>query len=641
MMQRHQENQEFQPGEPGYISPDSTPKRSVLDKIKLFHQKVSDSEETNQPSKKWEVSKKAENSSGNKASRSKETSASCQVAVTCVEAREVPLLPGDPLPNSCCRVSLIAPGIEPVSSDTKIVRGSVSPKWKERLIFGIEEDLVKWTCIRIELVGVSENGETVNHGKIRLIHVSELQDQAWVAGWFELYDEDENPVGKSAIRVTIRFNRQQAKESVNMPVVSSKEVTDPSSENSGGGSPYSCSSDVSKSPSGPKTQFSSRGSQPAYPSLTSSAADRDGQEPAGEMNDFGTPKNHKLPCKSDADECQANLTDERTPSPRPHRANLNSKEAKHTPSKQISPKQRNVEIDSDSNKKDLSRSPFQLLKNVWEVDSEDEDESHQLEGKDKFATCESNLQATHGQLEGYKSHSQAPERSEADSILSSQKSSQNIGSVGDFASSSKLYAHSASSGKQAPPSTPTNFQTSSTKEVVGGQDGAADAGQVRGQTESSGPSSAETRRMPWAQREQIRRLKSQVAQLQARLLEKEQELTVEREKSGQAEERAKAIESHRDKENDKDVNYIRRLQQEVQAERALRLSAENMLKQANRKIESLDKIINENVQAWMMLEAAVCEKISNTREGTASEAFSTPSVVKLSSVCFSDLVFDM
>ncbi|EKX38399.1 hypothetical protein GUITHDRAFT_115538 [Guillardia theta CCMP2712] len=211
MMQRHQENQEFQPGEPGYISPDSTPKRSVLDKIKLFHQKVSDSEETNQPSKKWEVSKKAENSSGNKASRSKETSASCQVAVTCVEAREVPLLPGDPLPNSCCRVSLIAPGIEPVSSDTKIVRGSVSPKWKERLIFGIEEDLVKWTCIRIELVGVSENGETVNHGKIRLIHVSELQDQAWVAGWFELYDEDENPVGKSAIRVTIRFNRQQAK----------------------------------------------------------------------------------------------------------------------------------------------------------------------------------------------------------------------------------------------------------------------------------------------------------------------------------------------------------------------------------------------------------------------------------------------
>ena len=38
MMQRHQENQEFQPGEPGYISPDSTPKRSVLDKIKLFHQ---------------------------------------------------------------------------------------------------------------------------------------------------------------------------------------------------------------------------------------------------------------------------------------------------------------------------------------------------------------------------------------------------------------------------------------------------------------------------------------------------------------------------------------------------------------------------------------------------------------------------
>ena len=64
--------------------------------------------------------------------------------------------------------------------------------------------------------------------------------------------------------------------------------------------------------------------------------------------------------------------------------------------------------------------------------------------------------------------------------------------------------------------------------------------------------------------------------------------------------RAKAIESHRDKEKDKlklllegykeseikpcrDVNYIRRLQQEVQAERALRLSAENMLKYADSK----------------------------------------------------------
>eukprot|EP00960_Hanusia_phi_P059396 764153-Hanusia_phi.AAC.1 len=260
--------QEFQPGEPGYISPDSTPKSKPRQAEGIRLQKVSDVEERGQTSKKWEGSRQSQaqgrdQAFDNRASIAQGKSTTCQVAVTCVEAREVPTLQGDPSPNSCCRVSLVAPGIEPISSETKVGQHRLSPSILMSLpgcarhgISKVEReidirdrrgqvlDLVKWTCVRIELVGLSESGKSLTHGNIRLIHISELQDQAWIAGWFEVCDDADNAVGKTALRVTIRFHRQQNKESERVPVMSTKEVMDPSPENSGGGSPYSCNSDV-------------------------------------------------------------------------------------------------------------------------------------------------------------------------------------------------------------------------------------------------------------------------------------------------------------------------------------------------------------------------------------------------------------
>lgn len=258
-----------QAGEPGYVSPGSTPNRSVHDKIRLFHERLDPTQVPKEQavgavrgrgqgtagveSKKRSLPpredfgsaptlprqaqelvcqnreeltgvrkrgvrdvKKRSNSAD--AAESDQTAAAAaeqersrsphqrplgadsmvasprppqwmsRVVVTAVEARDVPRLSPETATDCFCRVSLRAPGAVAVSSSTRTLRSSAldgSVKWKERMIFGLQEDLAREATLSIELVGASmaTPNDPVTFGSVRLLPVSKLLDQAWMAGW--------------------------------------------------------------------------------------------------------------------------------------------------------------------------------------------------------------------------------------------------------------------------------------------------------------------------------------------------------------------------------------------------------------------------------------------------------------------------
>ena len=255
-----------QAGEPGYVSPGSTPNRSVHDKIRLFYERLDPAQVPNEQavgavrgrglssqrtagveSKKKDSGsaptlprqaqelvcqnreeltgvrmrgvrdvKKRSNSAD--AAQSDQTAAAAaeqersrcphqrplgvdsmvaspappqwmsRVVVTAVEARDVPRLPPETATDCFCRVSLRAPGAVAVSSSTRTLRSSAldgSVKWKERMIFGLQEDLAREAILSIELMGASmaAPNDPVTFGSVRLLPVSKLLDQAWMAGW--------------------------------------------------------------------------------------------------------------------------------------------------------------------------------------------------------------------------------------------------------------------------------------------------------------------------------------------------------------------------------------------------------------------------------------------------------------------------
>ena len=255
-----------QAGEPGYVSPGSTPNRSVHDKIRLFHERLDPTQVPKEQavgavrgrglssqgtagveSKKKDSGsaptlprpaqelvcqnreeltgvrmrgvrdvKKRSNSAD--AAQSDQTAAAAaeqersrcphqrplgvdsmvasprppqwmsRVVVTAVEARDVPRLSPETATDCFCRVSLRAPGAVAVSSSTRTLRSSAldgSVKWKERMIFGLQEDLAREAILSIELMGASmaAPNDPVTFGSVRLLPVSKLLDQAWMAGW--------------------------------------------------------------------------------------------------------------------------------------------------------------------------------------------------------------------------------------------------------------------------------------------------------------------------------------------------------------------------------------------------------------------------------------------------------------------------
>jgi hypothetical protein len=53
------------------------------------------------------------------------------------------------------------------------------------MIFGLQEDLAREAILSIELMGASmaAPNDPVTFGSVRLLPVSKLLDQAWMAGW--------------------------------------------------------------------------------------------------------------------------------------------------------------------------------------------------------------------------------------------------------------------------------------------------------------------------------------------------------------------------------------------------------------------------------------------------------------------------
>ena len=137
----------------------------------------------------------------------------CRVVVTAVEARDVPRIQGEAMTDFACRVTLNGPDALPVTSTTKMVRSSGHDrgvKWKERMVFGLQEDLATFASLDVELVGrsVANPSQQVTFGHVRELRVSELLNQAWLAGWFEIKDEKNSLVGSTALRLTIGFQKR-------------------------------------------------------------------------------------------------------------------------------------------------------------------------------------------------------------------------------------------------------------------------------------------------------------------------------------------------------------------------------------------------------------------------------------------------
>ena len=138
----------------------------------------------------------------------------CRVVVTAVEARDVPRLRGEVMTDCACRVSLNAPGAHPVTSTSRLVRSSghdKGVKWKERMVFGVQENLAPAASLDIELVGrsVADPSQQVTFGRVRELRVAELLDQAWLAGWFEVMDSSGALLGSTAMRLTVGFQKRE------------------------------------------------------------------------------------------------------------------------------------------------------------------------------------------------------------------------------------------------------------------------------------------------------------------------------------------------------------------------------------------------------------------------------------------------
>jgi hypothetical protein len=111
----------------------------------------------------------------------------CRVVVTAVEVRDVPRIAGEVMTDCGCRVSLRAPGAVPVSSCTRMLRCSghdKGVKWKERMVFGVQEDLTGSATLVVELVGsgVSNPSKQVTFGAVRELRVADLLNQVQVLG---------------------------------------------------------------------------------------------------------------------------------------------------------------------------------------------------------------------------------------------------------------------------------------------------------------------------------------------------------------------------------------------------------------------------------------------------------------------------
>lgn len=106
----------------------------------------------------------------------------CRVVVTAVEARDVPRMKGEVMTDCACRITFNAPGALAVSSCTKYVRSSghdKGVKWKERMVFGLPEELAPSASLHVELVGrsVSNSTKQSTFGHVRELRVSELLNQ--------------------------------------------------------------------------------------------------------------------------------------------------------------------------------------------------------------------------------------------------------------------------------------------------------------------------------------------------------------------------------------------------------------------------------------------------------------------------------
>jgi hypothetical protein len=110
----------------------------------------------------------------------------CRVVVTAVEVREVPRMPGEVMTDCACQVSLNAPGAATVSNCTKLVRSSgheKGVKWKERMVFGLQEELAPSASLAVELVGrsVADPSRQKTFGRVREFRIAELLDQVMIS----------------------------------------------------------------------------------------------------------------------------------------------------------------------------------------------------------------------------------------------------------------------------------------------------------------------------------------------------------------------------------------------------------------------------------------------------------------------------